>query len=61
MCNGLPVWVQPSSLELDNPELAEAQQLGAVGFWLDERIFAIDDPAGVLQALKDLLHAPVVV
>jgi DhnA family fructose-bisphosphate aldolase class Ia len=61
MSNGLPVWVQPSSLELDNPELAEAQQLGAVGFWLDERIFAIDDPAGVLQAFRAMLHAPVVV
>ena len=61
MCNGLPVWVKPSSLELDTPELAEALQLGAAGFWLDERIFAVDDPAAVLQALKALVHVPVVV
>ncbi len=28
-----------------HPELAEALQLGAAGFWLDEHIFAVDDPA----------------
>ena len=61
MCNGLPVWVKPGSLELGRPELADALQLGATGFWLDERIFAIDDPAEVLQSFKSLLHAPVVV
>jgi DhnA family fructose-bisphosphate aldolase class Ia len=61
MCNGLPVWVRSGSLEPDTPELAEALQLGAAGFWLDERIFAVNNPAVVLQALKALLHAPVVV
>jgi putative autoinducer-2 (AI-2) aldolase len=61
MCNGLPVWVKPGSLELDTPELAEALQLGAAGFWLDERIFAADDPVAVLQALKALVHVSVVV
>jgi putative autoinducer-2 (AI-2) aldolase len=61
MCNGLPVWVRSGNLEPDTPELTEALQLGAVGFWLDERIFAVDDPAAILQALKALVHAPVVV
>lgn len=61
MCSGLPVWVKPGSLELDTPELAEALQLGAAGFWLDERIFAVDDPAAALQALKALVHVPGVV
>jgi DhnA family fructose-bisphosphate aldolase class Ia len=61
MCNGLPVWVKPGSLELDTPELAEALQRGTAGFWLDERIFAADDPVAVLQALKALVHVSVVV
>lgn len=61
MSNGLPVWVRSGSLEPDSPELAEVLQLDAAGFWLDEYIFAVDDPAAILQALKTLVHAPVVV
>jgi len=61
MGNGLPVWVRPGGLELDTPDLAEALQLGAAGFWIDERIFAVNEPAVVLQAFRTLLHAPVVV
>jgi DhnA family fructose-bisphosphate aldolase class Ia len=61
MCNGLPVWVTPASLEPGSPELAEALQLGAAGFWLDERIFAANNPAAILQVFKALVHAPVVV
>ena len=59
MISGLPVWVKPSELETDAPELAEALDLGAAGFWLDERIFAVDDPAAILQALQALVHTPV--
>jgi DhnA family fructose-bisphosphate aldolase class Ia len=58
MCNGLPVWVRPGSLEPELSELTEALQLGAVGFWLDERIFSVNEPAAVLQALKTLVHIP---
>ena len=32
----------------------DALELGAAGFWLDERIFAVDDPAASLQAFADL-------
>ena len=42
------------------PEIAlEALELGAAGFWLDESIFAIEDPTARLQALQTLVHAPV--
>jgi len=58
MSNGLPVWVKSGKLESDTPELEEALQLGAAGFWLDERIFSVDDSAATLQALKTLVHAP---
>jgi len=61
MSTGLPVWVKSGNLQPDTPELAEALQLGAAGFWLDERIFAVDDPAAHLQVLKALMHTPVVV
>jgi DhnA family fructose-bisphosphate aldolase class Ia len=61
MGNGLPVWVRPGSLDSYTPDLADALQLGAAGFWLDERIFTVNNPAVVLQALRTLLHTPVVV
>jgi DhnA family fructose-bisphosphate aldolase class Ia len=59
MCNGLPVWIRSASLDPQSPELAEALQLGATGFWLDERIFTANNPAATLQALKAMLHVPV--
>jgi DhnA family fructose-bisphosphate aldolase class Ia len=61
MCNGLPVWVRPGSLAARSPELIEALQLGATGFWLDERIFTLEDPTVVVQALGTLVHAQAVV
>ena len=59
MCSGIPVWIKPGSFDADQPELIEALELGAAGFWLDESIFAIEDPAAHLQALQTLVHAPV--
>ncbi len=61
MCSDLPVWVKPGSLELDSPDLDEGMQLGAAGLWLDELIFAVDDPATVLKALNAKMHAQGVV
>jgi DhnA family fructose-bisphosphate aldolase class Ia len=59
MSSGLPVWVKPATLQAAAPELTEALQLGAAGFWLDERLFALPDPAALLQAFKALQPAPV--
>lgn len=59
MCSGLPVWVKPGELAPEAPELVEALGLGAAGFWLDERFFAVDDPAATLQAMKARVHMPV--
>jgi DhnA family fructose-bisphosphate aldolase class Ia len=61
MSNGLPVWVKPGNLKQDSPEITAALQLGATGFWIDERIFAVNDPATLLHAWKTLLHLPVAV
>lgn len=61
MSGDLPVWVRPDHLDPNSPELTEAMQLGAAGFWLDERIFATNDPLAVLLSLKALVHVPAVV
>jgi DhnA family fructose-bisphosphate aldolase class Ia len=50
MCSGVPVW---------SMQISEALTLGAVGFWLDERVFAEEDPAATLKSLQDLAHDPV--
>lgn len=61
MCNGMPVWVKLGNMDADSFELTEAIRLGAAGVWLDERIFAANDPPATLQALKARVHAPVAV
>lgn len=61
MGHGLPVWVKPGKLEADTPELVEALQLGAAGFWFDERIFTVNDPQANLRAVRALIHTPGVV
>jgi DhnA family fructose-bisphosphate aldolase class Ia len=61
MSSGLPLWVRTASLEVQAPDLAEALQMGAAGFWLDERIFAVADPAASLQEFRTLVHPPAVV
>jgi DhnA family fructose-bisphosphate aldolase class Ia len=59
MCHGLPVWVRPATLDLDATELEEALALGALGFWLDEQVFAVDDPETVMRSMNSLVHTPV--
>jgi DhnA family fructose-bisphosphate aldolase class Ia len=61
MSSGLPVWIKPDNLETDSLELVGALAKGAVGFWLDEYIFAIPDPAAKLQVFQTLVHSPVAV
>lgn len=58
MAAGLPVWVRPSSLDLEDPMLADALAAGATGFWLDHAVFAADDPAGIVAAFRALVHTP---
>jgi DhnA family fructose-bisphosphate aldolase class Ia len=59
MCHGLPVWVRPTSLNLDAPELEEMLELGGLGFWLDEQVFAVDDPKPIVRSMHSLVHSPV--
>jgi DhnA family fructose-bisphosphate aldolase class Ia len=59
MCSGLPVWIKPGKPDTQTPEMSEALALDAVGFWLDERVFAEGDPAAILKSLQDVVHDPV--
>jgi DhnA family fructose-bisphosphate aldolase class Ia len=59
MCSGMPVWVKPSSMETNSPELLEAMQSGATGIWLDEKLFALENPLARLQEFHHLAHAKV--
>lgn len=55
MCNGLPVWIRCEGGKAPS-ELVEVLPSGAVGFWLDESIFAINDPIQQLNDLRSLVH-----
>jgi DhnA family fructose-bisphosphate aldolase class Ia len=63
MAAEVPVWVKPSSLDTNDPETTGALETGAAGFWLDERIFTLPNPAARVQAFSALVHnqAPEVV
>ena len=50
------VWVKPASLNLDQPQLARAIDLGATGFWLDEQVFHAPKPSVVVKSLAALVH-----
>jgi DhnA family fructose-bisphosphate aldolase class Ia len=56
MCGGTPIWVKPNALGADASEQAEAVDLGAAGFWLDERLFARNDQVSALKNLRDLVR-----
>lgn len=56
MTRDMPVWVKPGGLPAEAVEIAEALRLGAVGLWLDERLFAEADPAARALAWRDRVH-----
>ena len=56
MAGEVPIWVKPSSLNNAEAELSQALDLGGAGLWLDETVFAKDDPLKQLHAFKAQLH-----
>jgi DhnA family fructose-bisphosphate aldolase class Ia len=56
MAAEVPVWIKPDTLDPDDPEVLTALELGAVGVWLDERIFAELDPAQLIQSFSERVH-----
>ena len=59
MAAEVPVWIKPETIDAQAPELAEMLALGAMGLWVDERLFAAGNPITAVQALHGLLHSPV--
>lgn len=58
MAAGTPIWIKPSELDLTSQELQEALDLGAVGLWLDERIFVQPGLSAQLAFLSQQVHQP---
>lgn len=56
MAGGSPVWVKPGNLDIDGPVIKEALAAGVAGLWLDEGIFATDNPSDLLKAFHASVH-----
>jgi len=56
MAAEVPVWIKPDTLDPESPEIITALELGSVGVWLDERIFAEPDPAKLIQSFSKRVH-----
>jgi len=52
----VPWLLKPSGLDTSTTELEEALGLGAVGLFLDHRVFAVAEPATTLTSFKAMLH-----
>lgn len=59
MAAGVPVWIKPDTVDVQDSQLAEMLAAGATNLWLDERLFATDDPLQTIQAFSSLLHETV--
>jgi DhnA family fructose-bisphosphate aldolase class Ia len=57
MTHEIPVWLKPSALDANAPEIAQALELGATGIWLDERVFAASEPLAAVDAFRKLAHS----
>ncbi|MBN2305433.1 MAG: hypothetical protein JXQ72_13190 [Anaerolineae bacterium] len=58
MTGNLPVWIRLTGLDPANPVIREALDLGAVGLWLDEHVFAAPDPVATVTEFYQLVHHP---
>ena len=58
MTGDLPVWLKPLDLDPIGADVIKALELGAVGIWLGDNLFAESDPAATAQAFRSLVHTP---
>ena len=59
MAAEVPVWVKPQTADPTATELDEMFAAGVTNLWLDESIFAGDDPLATVQAFAGLIHAQI--
>lgn len=58
MAAGLPVWIKPTQFEAVEAELGDALQMGGTGLWLDQQLFAAQDPSELLVIISAQVHSP---
>ena len=57
MAAEVPIWVKPETLDPNSIETATALEIGAVGIWLDERVFSDPVPTELIQQFSTRVHA----
>ena len=55
MASGIPLWIKPTEIQ-GGSELEAALDLGAAGFWLDDRLFAEPDPIALVAGFYNQVH-----
>jgi DhnA family fructose-bisphosphate aldolase class Ia len=58
MAAGQPVWIKPTRYEHVEAELGDALQMGGTGLWLDQQLFAAQDPSELLEIIGAQIHFP---
>ena len=56
MASGVPVWIKPSRLPIDESVLQQVLDLGGSGLWVDHQLFASEDIPDLLESMNGLLH-----
>jgi DhnA family fructose-bisphosphate aldolase class Ia len=56
MAAGQPVWIKPTQFEVVEAELGDALQMGGTGLWLDQQLFAVQEPSEILQVFGTQIH-----
>jgi DhnA family fructose-bisphosphate aldolase class Ia len=56
MAGSAPVWVKPATADPAAPELDELFAAGAHNLWLDESVFAAEDPPQTVRAFAARVH-----
>jgi DhnA family fructose-bisphosphate aldolase class Ia len=56
MAAEVPVWVKPQTADAAAPEVDEMLTAGATNLWLDETLFATEDPVRTAEAFAGLIH-----
>ncbi len=59
MAAGVPVWIKPQTADPAAPQIDEMLVAGAANLWLDESVFAAEDPVQTVQAFAGRLHETV--
>ena len=56
MVDDVPVWIKPEQPDPNNPLIQEALDLGAVGIWLGDDLFAEADPVTTAMKFQAEVH-----